>query len=482
MTLKKEKNLKLIKAIFQICLFLLAIICFVKNCTNVNDTDAFYLIANGQYILKEGIPATNPFISTEGVPIVIQNWLYCVLVAFFYNWSGTNGLIIILGLQTLVAWLLTFYFLRKLKDKSLKILFTMLFFYVFSYNNIRPEIITYILCMLEIIGIEKYIQTNKRLWLLFLPLTVLLEINLHASYWIMHYIILLPYLMPIKFFDLSNSFKKNQLIWLILMIIVSIRCLIVNPYGTEAISYIFESLTGETFEIVSTISEQQSLRLYSIDSVIIILSVVIFVILIKNKKIDSVTFWMFLGFTFLGIYKIKFISFYAIGLLFLLRKLKDFELKINAIILSVLSLVMVLFISIYIPDIMPSEIFKNESLVKNSSYEKIEDVVNYLDKNETKDTSILAYFELGNFLEFKGYKTYYDARPEIYPIEMLKKVNIFYNVDKTTRQNRIRIQSFMDIDYAIVANDSITDLDLFLSSYYKLAFKGTKYSLYKKVK
>ena len=482
MTLKKERNLKLIKAIFQICLFLLAIIYFVKNCTNVDDTDAFYLIANGQYILKEGIPTINPFISTEGVPIVIQNWLYCVLVAFFYNWNGTNDLIIILGLQTLVAWLLTFYFLRKLKDESLKILFTMLFFYVFSYNNIRPEIITYILCMLEIIGIEKYIQTNRRLWLLFLPLTVLFEINLHASYWIMHYIILLPYLMPTKFLDSSNSFKKSQLIWLILMIIVSIRCLIINPYGTEAISYVFKSLTGETFEVVSTISEQQSFRLYSIDSAIIILSIVVFIVLIKNKKIDSVTFWMFLGFTLLGIYKIKFISFYAIGLLFLLRKLKDFKLKINVIILSLASLIMVLFISVYVPDIMPSEVFKNESITEATSYKKIGDIIDYLDKNETKDASVLAYFELGNFLEFKGYKTYYDARPEIYPIEMLKKVNTFYNISKTTRQDRIRIQSFMDIDYAIVANDSITDLDLSLSSYYKLAFKGTKYSLYKKVK
>lgn len=44
----------------------------------VEDTDLYYFIPNGEYILKHGIPYINPFISTPNVPITIQNWLYCV--------------------------------------------------------------------------------------------------------------------------------------------------------------------------------------------------------------------------------------------------------------------------------------------------------------------------------------------------------------------------------------------------------------------
>ena len=81
----KLKKINVNKLLFamEIVILLMIIMIFI---TDYSDSDLYYLLANGKYILKYGIPYTNPFVFApfKGsiLPdIVIQNWLYCVIVA-----------------------------------------------------------------------------------------------------------------------------------------------------------------------------------------------------------------------------------------------------------------------------------------------------------------------------------------------------------------------------------------------------------------
>ncbi len=49
------------------------------------DSDAFFLIATGREILRNGFPKTNPFVTTEGLGIIIQQPLCAILNYLFCN-------------------------------------------------------------------------------------------------------------------------------------------------------------------------------------------------------------------------------------------------------------------------------------------------------------------------------------------------------------------------------------------------------------
>jgi hypothetical protein len=200
--------------------------------------------------LENGIPYENPFITTAGQGIVIQNWLYCVIVAFFYNNWESIGLWVLQTIQLLLMFAVIFWFFNA-KHSNNKIIigfFACIILKVFYYTNLRPEMLTFILIVFEIIGIEKYLETNKKQWLLLLSFTTWLEINCHASYWIMHFVVILPYCVPAlpKIFEEDNEKpeKKIEVKDLILPLISMIALMFINPYGIKAILYVFYAITS----------------------------------------------------------------------------------------------------------------------------------------------------------------------------------------------------------------------------------------------
>ena len=60
-------------------------------------------------------------------------------------------------------------------------------------------------------------------------------------------------------------------------------------------------------------------------------------------------------------------------------------------------------------------------------------IVDYIDINHNEDTKIFAGFNAGGYVEYRGYKTYIDARPEVYSTCINKTEDIFaeyMNVEK----------------------------------------------------
>ena len=441
----KLKKINADKLLFAMELIMLFVIIMMFT-TDYTDTDLYYLIANGKYILKHGIPHTNPFVFAPfkggSLPdIVIQNWLYCVIVAGVSKIAGSLGLCI-LELVFIIGMICIMCVFLKVRganwNKTLSLIASAVTLICFSYINLRPQMFTFILIMIEIVCIEKAIKTGNTKYLLIIPLCTLIEINIHASYWIMHYVVFLPYMIPMKKIlkdkvpdGICDNFKKGQykpvfITWLIMAV-----PLFINPYGTGSILYVFKALKDNVFSFI-TIIEQQPLTFGEPAIELFLIFIVVFVIFITmicKKRIKFSTIFMYLGFTLLVSLQIKWLSFYVIGILFVLsdfitwlKTTKLREVKISLMYkwfyIVCIIIVTILFSLIIITTAISTKEFKptEEALnTPNTTISKDEiEIAKYL-KAHNADR-VFTQWDSGNYYEYKGIKVLMDARPELYTI------------------------------------------------------------------
>lgn len=482
--INKLKKINVDKLLFtmEIAILLMIIMIFI---TDYSDSDLYYLLANGKYVLKHGIPYTNPFVFApfKGsiLPdIVIQNWLYCVIVAGVNKMAGSLGLCI-LELIFIIGMTFTMHIFFKTRgsnwNKTLSLIASAVTLICFGYINLRPQMFTFILIMTEIICIEKSIKTGNTKYLFIIPLCTLIEINIHASYWIMHYIVFLPYMIPMKRIlkdkvsdSICDNFKKGQYKSVFITWLVMAVSLFVNPYGVDSILYVFKALYDNVFSFI-TIIEQQPLTFGKPTTTLAILFVIIFIIFIvmmNKRKIKFSTVFMYLGFTFLILLQIKWLSFYVIGILFVLSdfiewlettKLK--EVKINLIYkwfyVGCIFIMTVLFLLIVITTAVSTKVFKptEEALnIPNTTISKDEiKIAKYL-KDHNADR-VFTQWDSGNYYEYKGIKVLVDARPELYTIT--------YSDTKDYNETNLGVQSHIEYGlpaYSVTQRGITTDTGL----------------------
>lgn len=402
------------------------------------DTDLYYIIPTGRYILENGIPYENPFIITQGQGIVVQNWLYCAVTAWIYNHLHSTGLWLfqLVTILAMVAVIFAFFNFKKSDNKVMIGIFTLMSLALFGYINLRPEMLTFILVMLEIIGVEKYRDTGKMCYLWSLPITTLLEINCHASYWIMHLIVLLPYCVPVlkKLSRTTDSHIPNHMTGkMVLPILTMIGTLFVNPYGLKSVTYVFDALSSNVISL-SGITEQQPFTINSAYAWAYILALFVFLTMWWKKKLTSTEFYMYIGFSITFVMAVKWLPFYVISLLFLFRALyhqteghDGYNIAKLKVPVLCSGLIMVMVCVVF------GMLFKNNDIgacfdtstdayldrvaVKGYAYEDFAKMADYLDETDP-DASVFAIFEQSNYFEYRGYKVFTDARPEIYTEEI----------------------------------------------------------------
>lgn len=441
----KFKKINADKLLFAMELIMLFAIIMIFT-TDYTDTDLYYLLANGKYILKHGIPHTNPFVFAPFKggslrDIVIQNWLYCVIVAGVSKLAGSLGLCI-LELTFIIGMMFTMHTFLKIRgsnwNKTLTLIVLAITLICFGYINLRPQMFTFILIMTEIICIEKVIKTGNIKYLFIIPLCTLIEINIHASYWIMHYVVFFPYMIPMKkiFKDkipdnLCNNFKKKQYKSIFITWLMMAASLFINPYGTGSILYVFKALHDNVFNFI-TIIEQQPLSFGKPTIELFLIFIVVFVIFISmicKKRVQFSTVFMYLGFTLLVSLQIKWLAFYVIGILFVLSdfiewlkttKLKEVKISLTYkwFYIACMFIMAVLFSSIIITTAISTKGFKltEEALnTPNTTISKDEiKIAEYL-KAHNADR-VFTQWDSGNYYEYKEIKVLADARPELYTI------------------------------------------------------------------
>lgn len=191
--MKEEKvlNIKfIIMAIICICLFVIAIV--PKELQN----DTFYTIKLGELILNNGIDMQEHFAWHEGLPYTYPHWLYDIIIYLIYSVAGFNGIYIssiILGIALGIAIYLTNSKLTK--NTVIPFFTTILVLYMGKdFITARAQLITFILFVLTIYYIEKFLETNKLRYQIGLLIIPLLIANIHAAVFPFYFVLYLPYI------------------------------------------------------------------------------------------------------------------------------------------------------------------------------------------------------------------------------------------------------------------------------------------------
>ncbi len=266
------------------------------------DPDSFYMVTEGRAILENmAIHRSNPYSYYPGTGLVIQQWLYCVGMALAAKIPANMGLLAFMLAQLLAV----FHAVRRTvmghtKDGFLGTVAAMAACLACTpayFYSLRPENMTLLLLLLEIWALDRYRASRRPGWLLLLPLSVVLEMNLHGSMWPFHLCVWLAYAVP----GLAKLRLRDASLWRDWRFLAAgasmVPATLMNPYGIDGALYVFRSM--EIFKHVS-IAEQNAPDILSepaIFSVLCLAGIVVMARLARTALPESHMAYLAAGFS-----------------------------------------------------------------------------------------------------------------------------------------------------------------------------------------
>ena len=423
-------------------LFFLSVFLFAAFIIKIKyfDSDTFFIIATGREMSKHGILYTNPFTEMEGLKIVVQQWLWCYIVYFFYNTFNNLGLMFLCFLEGLFIFTM-FYQVGKenLEDKKLAFIFSLFFtFFLNGFISTRPNALTIGLLLWEILEIEKYYKDKKNRHLVLILLGQLLETNLHMALWSVHIMVFFAFLCSEFFRDfmINKKFSLRIILKLrkeIFVCFLLVLVPLINPYGINGWMYLFNSF-NEMLTVLN-IKELSPLKIISFASFLLFCCVVIIIKkIVKKETLNIFHILLFTGSIFISSGYIRNLYFLYIGMFLIIMdflqegkfylEIKNMAKNIYNIIASKKLLyipiifvicVFIAFLSVFLmrPEIDYTK--RNVDTIKSPIK-----AMEYIDKVD-KNAAIYTEFNTGATFEFYGYKIFIDARPELFMKSINKK-------------------------------------------------------------
>lgn len=413
------------------------------------DTDIYFLIAEGREIIKDGIPYNLTSFNYFPIETVIQQYGWCVVLAVAYDNLGNIGLMLLqMVIVAFTAFINYSYLMLRFReiDRYYSVFLSLLSL-TCVFLNLRPELLTYCLLISQLLITEKIIQTKKCKYVFCMIPVMLLEMQVHMSLWIFHAILLLPYICPVRIAFEKNEFflnvKKKRELWilclpkkerfvLIVGIILSFMSILLNPYGLDGVFYIFRTSKVWDFNI----AECRNVSYFTLQGIIILICVCLFIL--TCKKLRSSDIYLCVGIMFMGVVSYRNSMLMPIVILILFGRMlrAQYYTKRALAVIFVLLLINIRLVPV-----------TNE--LSNESYNELAVIISNI---EDKNSKIYCIYEQGNYLEYMGYKTFFDARPEIYSIKINKTRDvaedflILYRAKEQTGE----VIDFYRFDYMIV--------------------------------
>ena len=184
-------------AIFVIIIFSFAI----TQKTLQNDT--YYTVAIGEHILENGIDMKDPFSWHEDLPYTYPHWAYDVGTYLVYELGenigigGFTAIYITTVMFSIILGLIIYLVLNKLcKNEVVSFFLTLAMMYLMkSYITARAQLVTYILFILTILFIEKFLETKKKRYAVGLIIIPIIIANVHSAVWPFYFVLYLPYVV-----------------------------------------------------------------------------------------------------------------------------------------------------------------------------------------------------------------------------------------------------------------------------------------------
>lgn len=212
-----------------------------------NDTDMWYHMSMGKYIVDSGEIPTSTFfsyINHEQIKTnIVYYWLFDLFVYTIYFISGTWGLIAVRTAIMLLTMFLVFRFITGQEHYKNNINKFIIIFTIFSLMLVlrgvivRPHLFDYLFILLFIFIIEFHPKK-----VLLLPFIGVIWCNIHGIEYPVMVLITLSYIIEIFFKRIrrGSGFTKEEL-YILISLVVTTWTVLATPYGFNLIKLPFEA-------------------------------------------------------------------------------------------------------------------------------------------------------------------------------------------------------------------------------------------------
>jgi hypothetical protein len=246
---------------------LIAMLAVLTVRSRFDDPDMWWHLKMGQVIwTTHAIPRTDLFSwTTNHHAYIPHEWLSQASISAAYSWAGYSGLMLWLSLLS-AALLVMGYILCSLYSGNAKVGFlgalTIWLFATVGFS-IRPQLIGYLLLIVELIVLQLG-RTRDSRWFFLLPPVFAIWVNCHGSFPLG--IIVAALVLFSSYFDFQRG-SAAPIIWepnsrriLMLALILSLGALFVNPIGVKLVFYPVKIMFSSPLNL-SVVDEWRPLRL-----------------------------------------------------------------------------------------------------------------------------------------------------------------------------------------------------------------------------
>ena len=536
---RKNKFLKFSNSIKFSIIAVILITIFCVSITPITlQNDTYYTIKIGEHIQNEGIDMKDPFSWHEDLDYTYPHWLYDLLTFKIFDAFGFWGLYVVTCILASILGILIYFVSSKIsKNNIISLIVTIGAMYLIKgYIAARAQLVTFILFVLAIYFIEKFLENRKTRYGVGLVLIATLIANLHVAVWPFLFVLFLPYIgeyvvaqlgdfiiynkikqfklkLKIKFekdneekikkikeeqkelFDKVEKIKikrsKNlqdpykiklcnnkNVKWLVLVMIICAFTGLLTPLGDTPYTYLVKTMQGNTTQ---NINEHLPMTLIDqpepLCAIIIFLSILTF----TKTKIRLKDLFMIGGLTLLMLYTRRQLSMFAIIGAIILTKLivdmlESYYENINEKIReNQLKLVPILLISIIVL-VLARENFidkEGDNFIDKSAY-PVEASQFILNNIDLSTARLYNEYNYGSYLLYKGIPVFVDSRADLYAPE-------FSGLEDDIFMDFISVSSLGDFYEDIFEKYNITHAIMYKNSKMSMIIDETKDPNYKKI-
>ncbi len=456
------------------------------------DNDVWFILNSGRYVVLHGIPYIEPFTIHHGMAFVMQQWLSAVIFWLLYSTFGDIGL----KLLVVVCYTLIIFVLYKLCMKVSDGYFFVSSIVVFCVSLLlgvwltsRPSIFSTLILLIELYLLESFTIEKKKRYLFFLPVLSALLVNMHAAMWPMLFIIMGPYLIDAFGFKLGKICGEGYpKIGLFIAAAAMLAAGFVNPYGWDAMTYLFRSYGH--IEISYLVSEMKPPSVNDVVGGVAILAMFLVVLgYILHKKGTTKLRYVLLtvGTAYMALSSLRsFLLFAICGSFPLAWYLKNMSApvtenedtprtKILKNVLMGLIIAVVIFGVFYVPAQETDSVKSLKMLQETIAVIKAED--------SNQPVVLYTGYNDGGYAEFEGIAPYIDPRAEVFVIENNHTDDImkeYYDL----QAGRLYYKDFLDkyqFTHLIVTDSDSLLVNLENDPDYTLANANEEYYLFEKI-
>lgn len=228
-----------------------------------NDSDMWFLIANGREILAHGFPHEDYLSMHEGLHFVLQQWSICVADAFFYDTFGNVGLMVwVLFVccvcSGIISWVV---YVKSHGDWAVVCWLTFLGSFTVCWIGAtpRPMIFSAMSVLLLAGCFEMWSRTKSVRWAVAVVAVSLFQANTHATFWPATFAMLVLYSAAFLVQEVRSGRIPSRDVASLLFMVGGFWIIgFVNPYGYESIFQIVYTIGYN--DVYSTIIELQPIK------------------------------------------------------------------------------------------------------------------------------------------------------------------------------------------------------------------------------